>query len=147
MRHLRWDGLGHPGIETEPHRRIEIDVDARTAPHDPEQSPPTRRHGVGSPQPWWQCLGIERTGRPHDPEVAGKLGAIAQRAVQLAADALAPLDIVEHPGPLVKRRPVADVLAVEARQVGDPITIVILAEGDDASTHQHESGAPLPGAM
>lgn len=141
MRCLRRKGMSIPGTESDTSRRIEIDVDVSTALQDPEQRPPACGHDMSPAKPWRQRLSIERTRSPNDYEVARKLRTITQRAVQLAADTLAPLDVVEHPCPVVKRRSVADVLAMQARQLGDPVAHVILAEGGDPSTHRRNSGA------
>src|SRR5207249_3916498 len=65
------------------------------------------------------------------------LAETAERALDLPAHEASAAFGREHPGALLERRLVADVLSVAARQIGDPGAglVRVGAEGEDASAH------------
>jgi hypothetical protein len=52
-----------------------------------------------------------------------------------------------HPGPLDPRRVVADVLRMTAFQVGHPVSLFILVEGDDCTIQMATSWGVWPAAF
>ncbi len=83
-----------------------------------------------------------------------QLGAVAKWAVELRADAVGAPRLVEHPRCDPERRLVAYVLAVQAREVGHPVAVVVLAKTDDPPPHRasvdtgvsHRQGGGISGA-
>ena len=60
---------------------------------------------------------------------------LAEGAPQSASDPGDPIDFVLHPHSVLEGRSVAYVLAVSARELGDPIAQLILTEARDRSIH------------
>jgi hypothetical protein len=82
-----------------------------------------------------QRLLVELDG-PRHLEPVRELASIAQRALEDAADAGRPAVGREHPGSLAERRLVADVLPVQARELGDPVAGIVGVEPVDGALHQ-----------
>ena len=82
-------------------------------------------------------------GGAHHFEAVGQLGPVAERAVQVGPDAGSAAGFVEDPRRQAEGRVVADVLAMEAREVGDPGPIVVLVEADDGPPHGEKRRAGL----
>ncbi len=61
--------------------------------------------------------------------------AVAERAVELRSDPSRPLGLIQDPWALLKGRAMADVLVVKARQLGDPVAVLVLMEPDDGPLH------------
>jgi len=61
---------------------------------------------------------------------------IAQPTLDVGANARVAFVVVEYPRSEAKRRVVADVLAVPARQLSHPGTGLILTKGDDRPVHE-----------
>src|SRR5215212_7313903 len=86
-------------------------------------------------QPRWKCLLVERASRPQDVQTVGNLRPIARRAGDLRPDTTRSSGLGEEPPMVAERRLVADVLAMQTRQVGDPFTSVVQTETDDSTQH------------
>jgi hypothetical protein len=71
----------------------------------------------------------------HDTETFWELGPVAQWAVQRCTYAGRAFGLLEHPWRKAERRRVADVLGMQAGQLGDPVAGVVLDETHDRSPH------------
>jgi len=72
------------------------------------------------------------------PAVVGRFG-VAERAVERRADALHPPGRVVDPGPIEEGGAVPHVLAVLAREQGDPVALLVLLPSDDRTLHPRSS--------
>ena len=108
--------------------------EAQTALIDSQSTPHSACH-QGSPQSVRHGVFIPRHRRSNDLQVGGNLGAIEQGARQRRANLLLACDIVVDPRGRPQRRPMPDMLTVEAIQHGDPITGVIALEPNDPTLH------------
>jgi hypothetical protein len=61
--------------------------------------------------------------------------AVAERAVATGADSLIATRFDEHPRAQLEWRPVAYVLSVPARQLGDPVAELVAAKPHDRAHH------------
>ena len=61
--------------------------------------------------------------------------AVAERAVAIGADSLVATRFVEHPGPQLERRPVANVLSMPARQLYHPVADLVAPKPHDRAHH------------
>jgi hypothetical protein len=68
-------------------------------------------------------------------QAVGKLGAVAEGALNTGTEATGPPHRIHDPGPLLERRAVADVLVVEAGQLRHPVPDVVRMEPDDRADH------------
>jgi len=75
----------------------------------------------------------------------GGLAPIAANAVELAAEPAVAALGRHGPRPELKRRLVPDVLAVAARELGDPVTGVVPMEPDDRALHRRHRTAATAG--
>jgi hypothetical protein len=88
-------------------------------------------------------LFVPGLGRANDSEAVWELGAVTQGAVQRGSNAPRALSVVQHPRGTSKRRIVANVLAVEAIEMCDPVAGVVSAESEDRPFHDRSvGGAP-----
>jgi hypothetical protein len=85
-----------------------------------------------------------RTTVEHDPAVGAKAVGEARRfaalladpALERSAEVLLPALGVQHPGSGEERRLVADVLAMAAGELGDPLAVGVEPETDDRALHR-----------
>ena len=101
----------------------------------PQAPPGPLRNPVSVAQTCREGAGVERSGCPDKLESFGQLSPVAERTVELRADLSRPLGLVHYPWPLLERWLVPDVLVVQARQLGHPVTSLVLVEPDDGSLH------------
>lgn len=73
------------------------------------------------------------------PAAAVELPGVAERAVERRAEAGCPPGRVLDPGPIEEGGPVPHVLAVLAREQGDPVALLVLLPSDDRTLHPRSS--------
>ena len=135
VRDTRRDGLAVTGDEVQVERRLCRHHEPDGTLDDAQASPRALGNEMAPAQRRGKALLVEGPCHPRHTKAEGKLGAIAERAFELGTDVGGATELGQHPAPLRERRTVANVLAVEARQFGHPVTIVILAEAHDAAQH------------
>jgi hypothetical protein len=62
---------------------------------------------------------------------------LAEPALERRSEPLSPTLRIEHPWPLLKRRPVPHVPLVAAGELGDPVAALVLVVTDDCAFHAH----------
>ena len=92
-------------------------------------------NSVSPSQAGRQGLLVERTGNPLAPETFRHLGPIAKRAIDRRADASRTTIHGFDPGPVKKRWPMSHMLTVQARQLSDPVVLLILMKAFNSSQH------------
>ena len=113
-----------------------VSMEMAADPSMTRRSPPhALGHPVRPPQTGGQGGGVERAGGAGHVEPVGQLGPVTQRAVEGLAEAAGPPGIGRHPRPILERRPVANVLVVQTRQLRHPVPHVILVKPDDLAPH------------
>lgn len=78
---------------------------------------------------------VERSGGAGDRQPVRELGALAEGTVERSAGVLATALLGLNPGAIPERWPVADVLVVEAVELGHPVPDVVLVEPVDRPDH------------
>jgi hypothetical protein len=117
---------GHVTVGVERHRPVE----------HPQHAPGAVGHEVGPAQARRERVGVEGAGGASEDEPLGELEAVAERALERRPEATGSTGAGGGPLPGPDRRTMADVLAVEARQLGDPVALVVLVEPLDPALHR-----------
>jgi len=132
---LGWDRLGAAGGDDDIERGSGLGLEANLALLHLEEPPRPCRDAMRTAKCRGHRLGVPRCGRSLRDEAVGQLGAVAQRAVERLTDPAGALHLVLDPGCLPERRIVPDVLAVQARELGHPVALVIETEAGHRAVH------------
>ncbi len=135
MTHARRDGLPASSLHPDPDRRLALHGEQDGSFLNPKAAPGPFGNTVSGTQTGRQRVGLERPGCPGKAESLGQLGPVAEGAVEFRSEPSRPLGLVEDPWPLLEGRPMADVLGVQARQLGDPVAVFVLMKPDDGPLH------------
>ena len=141
---IRRDALRLTRLDDDVGHGCRLSDEAQTAVFDVETAPRPAGHTVSSAQRVRHGVLIEGGRRSNDHEVAGNLGAIAQRTSQRRADPLPAGDVVDDPRGRPQRWTVSDMLTMVAVQPGDPVTGVIPVEPCDPALHGPSVGSVRP---
>lgn len=152
MADLGRDWLSLPGVEVMLDRHVGADPEADGALQNSQTTPGAGREPVPSPQAGWQGGLVERPGRAFDDQPRGQLGAVAPRAIKLGPETFCPPGLGEHPGAILERRLMADVLSMQTVKLGDPVTLVVPLETGDVAQQwvtrsmedEFRSSSPIP---
>jgi hypothetical protein len=120
-------------------RRVGCKLNEDSALEDAYQAPCAFGHAVIAPERRRQCFGVKRARRARHHKSIRELGAVAERTVDVRVEMRGASLFGGRPRPVSERRLVTDVLVVEAGQLGDPITLVVLMKADDGSPHAESS--------
>jgi hypothetical protein len=140
-----WDGLHVTCTENHIDHRIGLRTEPEFSLFDEEPSPLAARDAVCPPKTGWQGVFVPSRSGAEYFETFWQLRAIAQRAVEGRPHALGSCLLVQHPRCRTEGRGVADVLAVEALEKGDPVAGVVLFERSDRTLHASETRLDLEG--
>jgi hypothetical protein len=124
------------GSEAPPDRRRRRQLEASGAGEDGDHSPRAGGDLVLALQRGGQRVLIEGPRGADELEAIGKLGTVTERALEGQADVLTAAVGGLHPRTVPERRAVPDVLSVQARQLGDPVAVVVLVEAVDRPEHE-----------
>jgi hypothetical protein len=122
--HSRRYGLLRPGDQLPVDGRRGGRPEPQAAPLDPYATPGPAAQPVSPPQSRRQCAFIPLR-RAHRPHRLGKLGPIAQRAVEAATHPGLAAGRIQYPVPPLEGGTVPDVLVVAAFQFGHPVADVV----------------------
>jgi hypothetical protein len=79
--------------------------------------------------------------RASQPEIGRELGAIAERAGEWHADPPCPTLLIQHPGSILERGMVTDMLVVTAGELSDPVMALVLVVARDRPVHADPTSA------
>ena len=127
--------LSFAGAQPDLHRRLGVAHEPDGAVDHPQAPPVTVGHEVMPQEAGWDGVLVEGAGGASEVQPGRELGAVAERAVGVAPEALLAAGVGQHPRADLERRTVADVLAVQARELRHPLAGVVLVEAGDAPQH------------
>jgi hypothetical protein len=90
---------------------------------------------MSCPEPEGEGSFVERTGDAIDVQAVGHLGSITEGAVEVGTDSFRAPIRGHYPWTFPERRLVSHMLPVQARQLSDPLAVVVLMKTLDRSKH------------
>ncbi len=135
MLDLGRDGVRGVRPDDDRERGACLHSESQPAVLDRQPAPHSARHAMGAAKGRGNGVLVPDFAGSHDAETLWELGPVAERAVQRCSDSGGPFGLLEHPWRKAERRRVANVLRMQARQLGDPVAVVVLDETHDRSPH------------
>ena len=135
-------------------RGVQCDIEGWIARHhklqpsvaNPNRPPGTVRHTVGTEQARGDGQLIPFRAGSGQTEALRKLGTIAERAIERRSDLRRSTLDMDDPRSELERRLVPYVLVVPARQLGDPVALLVEVEPRDLSFHRSRVVAQTVGS-
>ena len=135
-------------------RGVQDDIEGWIARHhklqpsvaNPNQPPGTVRHTVGTEQARGDGQLIPFRAGTGQTEALRKLGTIAERAIERRSDLRRSTLDMDDPRSELERRLVPYVLVVPARQLGDPVALLVEVEPRNRSFHRSRVVAQATGS-
>jgi hypothetical protein len=128
--------LVRAGVEDGVDLRNCLHLNSDAAFEDAESSPGAFVCSVPSSKARRDRVLVPGTRNTKKDDLVGHLRPVAKRAFEMRLDPCRALDLVRDPWAVLKGRAVADVLVVQAREVGDPVPFSVLVETRDLPSHE-----------
>jgi hypothetical protein len=133
--HLGWDRLLLSSDEFALQGRLTCHRKLKAPPVDVDSAPGVVAEAVRSTEtsrkavliPLWTCS--------HNAQIGGELGSIAKWTLEGTAESSGASHCALHPWSLLERGAMSYVLVMPARELGDPVVLVVLVVAGDRSLH------------
>ncbi len=135
VRHAGRDRLPTTGNHLDIHGRLSIHHEPDSSFENAQTAPRRPGDGMARQQGRRKSRRDEGPGYSGHNEAVRKFGSIAQRALEVRAEAVIASGLRQHPGSIRERRLVAYMLSVEAGQLCHPVSLFILMEAGNAAKH------------
>jgi hypothetical protein len=133
--HLGWDNLLRSSEEFELQGRLTGHRKLKVTVMDVDSPPGAVAEAVRSTQTSRKAVLIPLRTCTHDSQVGGELGSVAEWALEGLTESTGASCWALHPGPFLERGAMSYVLVMAARELGDPVAVVVLVVASDRPLH------------